>query len=122
MNKYRAIASWQSVYHNPLMLKQGDRITIDWDRVETDSEWHGWVWGKTSNNEGWIPEQLVQLSDTDKYNSSGIMIKDYSAKEHDVCPGEIVTGEKILNGWLWCTKIDYDDYGWLPLKVLTITG
>lgn len=121
MSKYRAVASWQSLYPHPLKLKTGDRVLIDWNKVETDIEWQGWVWGKTSDNEGWIPEKLVQLVDTNTYHSSGIMIEDYSARELDIQAGETVTGDKIFNGWLWCAKIDSDDYGWLPLKVLTIT-
>lgn len=47
----------------------------------------------------------------------GRLLEDYSARELDVDEGGVLTGSRILNGWLWCES-DSSGPGWVPLANL----
>ena len=50
-------------------------------------------------------------------NGTGIIIKQYTAKELNVSIGERVIGLEELNGWVWCEGRD-GEKGWVPKENL----
>lgn len=118
MSRYLVIKEWRSLYPNPILLNRGSEVIIDNTRKETDPDWKGWVWCRSVEKEGWVPRQILNHVEDGEIISRAIAQEDYSAKELNVEKGELVIGEKRLNGWLWCRKETQDDFGWLPLDVL----
>lgn len=43
--------------------------------------------------------------------------EDYCARELDVDPGQLLRGQRTLNGWAWCVP-EAGDPGWVPLEKL----
>lgn len=100
-----------SEYPRPITFAKGAPLTIG-ELYAGDKNWNEWYFCSTPGQEaGWVPGQLIErISDT-----MGIAKEDYSAKELDVNPGEVIWGSKVLNGWVWCTRISHAEEGWVPL-------
>ena len=118
MKKYTVIKDWATVYTDPLILKKDQKITIDNRKIEENPGWHGWVWCFTDDNKGWVPVQLLKVYETSGDHSKAVLTEDYSARELDAVKGNVVTGDKILNGWLWGKKENSEDQGWIPIENL----
>ena len=119
MNKYIVTKKWSVVYTDPLSLTAGQEVLIDNNRKEENPDWKGWVWCETSDNRGWVPERILNVTDTADKHSQATVLENYSAAEHNADPGDTVNGEKIINGWLWCRKEGTEELGWLPLDNLS---
>lgn len=103
----------------PITIKKGTRVKIGKRSDDTES-WPNWIYCYTLDevSEGWTPAQIIQIQ-----NEYGIVLEDYSAKELDVGKGEKVEGSIELNGWVWCSKLNTSDAGWLPKeKINSIHG
>ena len=87
----------------------GDIVTLG--EKEKKEEWKGWIRASTLNNEGWIPLQIVNISEDGK---TGKILEYYSAKELDVTEGDIIVVIKKLNGWSWIRKESTGEEGWIP--------
>ena len=120
MNRYRVTERWTAAYDDPITLKSGQEVLIDHTRAEDDPEWQGWVWCVVNGNAGWAPEQMLEIIEQGDGRSRAQATVDYSAQELDAEPGDIVCGNTIINGWLWCAKQGSDEFGWLPLKNLAL--
>ncbi|HTY09184.1 MAG TPA: SH3 domain-containing protein [Candidatus Edwardsbacteria bacterium] len=118
MNKYRVTERWAAVYADPITMASGQEVSIDHTRREADPEWQGWVWCVAPGGEGWAPEQMLEVYQQGEDRSLARATADYSAQELDAEPGDVVCGNAIINGWLWCAKEHSDHYGWLPLRNL----
>ncbi|WP_411851333.1 hypothetical protein ACLB90_01720 [Stenotrophomonas sp. LGBM10] len=44
--------------------------------------------------------------------------EDYCARELDVDVGQVLDGDRIMNGWVWSEAADGRGSGWVPLRVL----
>ena len=119
MKKWLVIEPWTIVYKNPIQLKAGEEVIIDFTRREEDPEWQGWVWVRSHDYAGWVPVQVIGEIGEGEHEAKARITADYSAKEINATIGDVVTGTTIMNGWLWCCKTDTADFGWLPLKNLT---
>ena len=75
--------------------------------------------GETSDNRGWVPEQILNVTHTTDKHSKATVLENYSAEELNADPGELVIGDKIINGWLWCRKEGTEESGWLPIDNLS---
>jgi len=118
MRNYLAIKDWTTTFNYPIIVSKGDKILIDLLKKEDNPDWQGWFWCTFREAEGWIPEQIVDVIESNTISAGAVVIESYSAQELNVKTGENVLGEKILNGWLWCKKEGEETYGWLPLSVL----
>lgn len=117
---YLVTQDWTIMYTDPIILEKGQKVIIDNSKIENDPEWKNWVWCISENNSGWGPVQILSNGDNvDSLKTEAIVLENYSAKELNVTKGEKVKGNKIVNGWLWCAKIDNEDFGWLPMKNLS---
>jgi hypothetical protein len=119
MNKYIVIKKWSVIYTDPLKLTSGQEVLIDINRKEENPDWKGWVWCETSDNRGWVPEQILNVTHTTDKHSKATVLENYSAEELNADPGELVIGDKIINGWLWCRKEGTEESGWLPIDNLS---
>ncbi|MDU1903479.1 MAG: SH3 domain-containing protein [Dysgonomonas sp.] len=120
MDKYIAIEEWESSYPNPLVLTKGEHVIIDTSKTDDNPEWSNWVWCISPSNQGWAPEQILEILDNSADRIKASVKEDYTAIELNIEVGEIVTGHRILNGWLWCTKVSDNETGWLPLECLKL--
>ena len=109
MQRFRAIADYDSAYPESLMLRAGQGVRFE--RRET--EWEGWLWCTSEHGEtGWVPEAWLSLGAT-----FAVAQRDYCARELTVRRGAVVTGSLVESGWLWATT-DTGVFGWVPLRVL----
>ena len=119
---YIVLDSWTESYENPISIEQGEEVIVDPSVIEPDPEWANWVCCIASNNrDGWVPIQILKImpsNTNDRYNS--MALEDYSAYELTVKTGDFVYGNRILNGWLWCSKENDNKKGWVPLRNLKL--
>ena len=110
--KYIVIKDHRTEFHNPIILKLGEKVIIGEESTDT---WPNWVFcTKTDgSNKGWVPKQIIRV-----IKNYGEIIEDYSAKELDVDEGTIVEGIKELNGWLWLKNKNTNEIGWVPIENL----
>ena len=74
--------------------------------------WENWMFcHEEYNRKGWVPEQIIRKD----MNGTGIIIKQYTAKELNVNIGERLIGLEELNEWVWCEGRD-GEKGWVPKK------
>lgn len=113
MKRYKVTEGRKSEFENPVVVKAGEKVTI-MDRSNPDGDWAGWILCKTTDNEGWIPFQIV-----DEREGYALITEDYSAVEFDLEKGEILVEEKELNGWIWCHKEGMPKVmAWAPLNCI----
>ena len=94
---YVVVEKHETEYPNPITLTIGERVTIGEEHEATESEnWENWVYCTKADNSnaGWIPKQIINYE-------SGLILRDYSAKELNVEKGVTIEGIEGLNGWLW---------------------
>ena len=100
----------------PLIIMKETRLKLG-ERSDDSGSWPNWIYCYTLDgiSEGWAPEQIIQID-----GDYGIALGDYFAKELDVKKDEIVEGNKELNGWVWCSKLNSTHEGWLPKEKLIV--
>jgi hypothetical protein len=109
MAQYRAIKPWAVHYPDPIRGAAGDRLTLG----RRDDEYPGWVWATAADGRaGWVPESWLRVG-----GDVGVLLRDYTAAELALAPGDRVTGELVEGGWLWATAVD-GQVGWVPLGCL----
>ncbi len=109
MATYHATAPWHVQYTDPIRGVTGDRLTLG----RRDDEFPGWVWATAADGRaGWVPEVWLQVAE-----DSGMLLRDYTAAELALEPGDVVSGELAVSGWLWATAAD-GRVGWAPLHCL----
>lgn len=117
MNAYKVVKARVTEFPNPVLVRTGENvICVDYSNPE--GEWAGWVLCRTNDNEGWLPNQILNIK-----NSNGIVTEDYCAVEFNLEVGEVLYSNKEMNGWIWCCKsTDSHIYAWAPLSnVLSIS-
>ncbi len=109
MASYRAIQPWKVVYVDPIRGAAGDRLTLG----RRDDEYPGWVWATAADGRvGWVPESWLRVE-----GERGVLLSGYTAAELPLEPGDVVSGELSLNGWLWAMNTT-GEHGWVPLACL----
>lgn len=112
--KYLVVKAHKNEFSNPINFKKGALLTIG-EKYEGSEDWADWYFCTTPGQEGgWVPEQLFERLD----GATGLAVEDYTAFELDVDAGEMLTGVKTLNGWVWCRHLSGNGEGWLPLENL----
>lgn len=113
---YLVTAPHRSEYPAPLILEKGDLLVVG-DRYQGPEKWDNWIYCSTSTHAGgWVPEQIIEhLPETD----TGRALEDYSAMEMNVDKGDLVQGDRLLNGWCWCLRAQDGAQGWVPISHLS---
>lgn len=117
METYIVVERWTSSYPEPILLKVGQKVKLDYSIIDDNPQWQDWVWCIAADDKaGWVPVQLLdKITAVSGQLSEAVATEYYSAIELDVEVGEIVSGNRTLNGWLWCSK-ENGDRGWLPVE------
>lgn len=112
--KYIVIKSHVSNYPNPIRLEEGDVVKMI-ESYAGPENWENWMFchEEKYNRKGGVPEQIIRKD----MNRTGIIIKQYTAKELNVSIGERLIGLEELNGWVWCEGRD-GEKGWVPKENL----
>ena len=99
--KYIVIKSHVSNYPDPIRLEEGDVVKMI-ESYDGPENWENWMFchEEKYDRKGWVPEQIIRKD----MNGTGIIIKQYTAKELNVSIGERLIGLEELNGWVWCEK------------------
>jgi hypothetical protein len=110
--EYIVIKNHRTEYHNPITLKQGEKVIIG---EESGKNWPNWIFctKMDGSNKGWVPKQILKCE-----ANYEIIVEDYSAKELEIDKGAIVEGIKELNGWLWLKDKGTKEIGWVPMENL----
>lgn len=109
MPTYRAVKFWEVHYPDPVRGTAGDPLTLG----RRDDEFPGWIWATAADGrEGWVPESWLRID-----GAHGVLLRDYTAAELPLEPGDMVSGELLESGWLWANAPD-GRQGWAPLNCL----
>ncbi len=105
------LTTHEASYDDPIVLRAGETVVLS---GRTDI-WDGytWIWATAKDGrEGWIPDTLIEVHDGEV-----IAREDYSAVELTCFVGDVLTGLKSTNGWVWCLN-DSGISGWVPSRNL----
>ena len=114
--KFKIIEEHKCNNQAPIIISKGTRVKIGKESNATES-WPNWIYCYSLDgiSEGWTPKQIIQIE-----SEYGIVLENYSAKELDVKEGEIVEGNREINGWVWCSELNGSEEGWLPKEKLIV--
>ncbi len=113
--EYQVIKRYKSECQNPIIIFKGDTFSIDEKYNDDWDGWDDWYFCETQEQiKGWVPKQVIKWLS----NNEGEALANYFAKEMDVDEGELLTGIKELNGWVWCKNLSSKEEGWVPIKNL----
>lgn len=102
----RAIAGWTVMYPDPVDVRAGETVTLG----DEDQEWPGWIWCTDARGRsGWAPTRYIERGD----DGSGVMRRDYVARELALAAGDELLLHETLNGWYWATNAGGES-GWVP--------
>ncbi len=107
--QYQVIEKYTSAYPDPIKFQKGEKLSVG----VRDDEYQGWVRVTTKcGNEGWAPEQYINLGTT-----QSTAAKDYNATELSTKLGEVLFIKKVLNEWAW-SENSSGQVGWVPCKTI----
>lgn len=111
---YEVIRPHVSEFPDPIRLRRGDVVTVG-PEYDGPEGWSGWILcGIAGQQDGWVPAQVIAVTQP----GMGIMTEDYSARELTTAAGDRLTGTRIVNGWLWASRLSDGATGWVPLEML----
>jgi len=100
---------YQIRYSDPITVRAGESLTVG--KVDDDSP--GWRWCEAADGrQGWVPVEFLSTEEP-----QATIVKDYSARELQVVPGEEVTIADTRHGWLLVRNVK-GDCGWIPADCL----
>lgn len=109
--RYIVIRPHRSEYPDPIRLSRGDVFAVG-ERYEGPEGWNDWFFCTLPGHPGgWVPEQVIECH----AGGMGRALEDYCARELDINIDEILEGDSVLNGWVWCRHTANDKSGWVPL-------
>jgi SH3-like domain-containing protein len=92
-------------YQNPIQVMAGESVQVG--RADEDDP--GWLWCRAADGrEGWMPVELLS-----RQASRAIVLRDYSARELAVEPGDEVELEEVRHGWA-LVRNTRGELGWIP--------
>ena len=114
---FKVERTWVPGANDPVEVVPGEVVEPDTERKEENAEWQGWLWCKTSDGEGWLPEQILEYAEGSDPLVAIVMCH-YSARELEIKAGVVVHRINILNGWAWVRNTQNNEEGWVPLQNL----
>ena len=106
----KVVEVYRSEYPEPVCFETGDLVVVG----PKDDEYPDWVWVKTSDNEGWAPEQYLEI-----HPCQAIALQDYTARELDTRMGEPLKLHFEESQWGWCENAR-GETGWIPMKTTEV--
>lgn len=115
---YLVIQPHVSEFPEPMVLKQGDRVSVG-QAYDGPEGWPDWfLCSAPGQQPGFVPGQILERHG----DGTGTLREDFTNRELDVAEGEVLHGERCLNGWLWATRPADAATGWVPLDNLRQRG
>ena len=100
---------YQIQYADPISVRAGESLTVG----RVDNDFPGWRWCRAADGrQGWVPVEFLSSEEPQT-----TILKDYSASELQVAPGEEVTVEDARHGWLLVRNVK-GECGWIPGECL----
>lgn len=116
--QYLVIQEHTSEYPEPVTFTKGAPLTVG-EKYEGPEGWDNWFFCETPGQKGgWVPAQIIEVVN----GKTARAREDYTARELNVWEGDILSGSKILNGWIWCQSPHSSEAGWVPLANLREAG
>ncbi|MDJ0628856.1 MAG: SH3 domain-containing protein [Rhodobacter sp.] len=112
LGRLHVTADHAASYSDPISVAAGECIVL----TGRSDLWDGqlWLWAHSADGrEGWVPDGLVAGRGRDSH-----LREAYSARELSCRTGDILTGLRALNGWVWCRDAS-GAVGWVPARCLT---
>jgi len=109
---YIVVEKYETAYPNPITLIIGEKVIIGKEYEATESEnWENWVYCTKADNSnaGWVPKQIINFE-------TGLILRNYLAKELTVEKGIIIEGIEELNGWMLSKDKSTGEIGWIPME------
>jgi uncharacterized protein YgiM (DUF1202 family) len=92
-------------YASTMIVQAGENLTVG----RADDDFPGWRWCTVADGrQGWVPVEFLSSEEP-----QATILKDYSARELQVIPGEEVTVEDARHGWLLVRNMK-GNCGWIP--------
>ncbi|MCP8466130.1 SH3 domain-containing protein [Pseudomonas sp. ZM23] len=111
---YRVIHSHRSEFPQPITFARGAPLAVG-ERYTGAEAWDDWYFCTTPGQAGgWVPSQVFRLTG----DGVGEALEDYTARELDVDIGERLLGTRQFGGWVWCSRVEGEESGWVPLECL----
>lgn len=119
---YKCIQEHRTEYPDPIDLTKGEVVKLGNNAPEEN--WKTWIWVSKNNGKGgWVPEQLIQLIESQEEEKKGLILGDYSSKELNADLGDRLEKVKAMNGWTWVRNVNTNQEGWIPdEKIMRIDG
>jgi hypothetical protein len=112
--EYRVIQNHTSEHPQPITFAKGAPLAVG-EKYEGPEGWDNWLFCETPGQiGGWVPAQIIEIVN----DKTARAREDYTARELNVREGDLLLGTRILNGWVWCKRIDSLESGWVPLANL----
>jgi hypothetical protein len=111
---YLATQAHVSEYPQPITFAKGSMLVVG-ERYAGPEGWDDWYFCEVSGQEGgWVPVQVLEFLDGQTARAR----EDYTARELEVRAGDMLLGDRTLNGWAWCENPLTSLSGWVPLSHL----
>ncbi len=111
--KYKVTEEYDDAPENPIRIVKGEVLDFI-EESDPDGNWPNWIFCRGNRKEGWVPKQILDIK-----GKKAVSLENYTAREHNLIKGEILTAVKELNGWIWSWKeSEPESPGWAPLNHL----
>ncbi len=105
MRRGRVTHAYTTQYPDPITIHAGETLALG----RQDSEWPGWTWCVSPQGKsGWVPEGYIE-----RRGEAGVALRDYTARELTVSPGDRLDLHMLESGWYWATDAAGQS-GWVP--------
>ncbi|GMU95076.1 SH3 domain-containing protein [Ignavibacterium album] len=78
MKAYKIIKGYKTQFKNPIVLNVGEKVKLG--EEEKEEKWKGWIWAESKIGKGWVPIQILEISDDKKTRT---ILEFYSSKEFE---------------------------------------
>lgn len=104
------VEAWHPADRRPLVLSEGDRVTVG----RHDTEWTSYRWCIAADRTGgWVPLDYLVIDD----DGTATVTAAYSTAELGVEVDAVVSGYQSAGDWTWCVADD-GTAGWVPNRAL----
>lgn len=111
---FKVITPHVSEFPEPIDLKQGDIVSVG-RRYDGPEDWGDWYLCSTpEQNDGWVPAQVIDFDQA----GYGVIKEDYCARELNTTEGDLLIRARVLNGWIWATRMSDGATGWVPAETV----